>query len=99
MPFELSKQEKGKETEKLTRKRIPIIKVMGVGGAGNNAVNRMAKTGLKNVVLIAVNTDVQVLEETDADLKIQIGERRTRGLGAGEIQRLAKKPHSRVWTR
>lgn len=83
MPFELGKSEKGKETEKISRKRIPIIKVIGVGGAGNNAVNRMATMGLKNVQLIAVNTDVQVLEETEADLKIQIGERRTRGLGAG----------------
>lgn len=83
MPFELSRQSKSQETEKPTRKRIPIIKVVGVGGAGNNAVNRMAKMGLKNVTLIAVNTDVQVLEETDADLKMQIGERRTRGLGAG----------------
>ena len=59
------------------------IKVIGVGGAGNNAVNRMIEAGIKNVEFIAVNTDRQTLNESNAKSKIQIGEKLTRGLGAG----------------
>ena len=67
------------------------IKVIGVGGAGNNAVNRMIEAGIRNVEFIAVNTDRQTLNESKAGskiqigekLKIQIGEKLTRGLGAG----------------
>ena len=59
------------------------IKVIGVGGAGNNAVNRMIDTGIKNVEFIAVNTDRQALLLSKAPTKIQIGEKITRGLGAG----------------
>ncbi|MCL2860367.1 MAG: cell division protein FtsZ [Oscillospiraceae bacterium] len=59
------------------------IKVIGVGGAGNNAVNRMISTGIKNVEFIAVNTDRQTLQCSKATTKIQIGEKITRGLGAG----------------
>ena len=59
------------------------IKVIGVGGAGNNAVNRMIEAGIKNVEFIAVNTDRQTLNESKANSKIQIGEKLTRGLGAG----------------
>lgn len=59
------------------------IKVIGVGGAGNNAVNRMIEAGIKNVEFIAVNTDRQTLNESKAGSKIQIGEKLTRGLGAG----------------
>ena len=59
------------------------IKVIGVGGAGNNAVNRMIEAGIKNVEFIAVNTDRQTLNESKASSKIQIGEKLTRGLGAG----------------
>lgn len=59
------------------------IKVIGVGGAGNNAVNRMIEAGIKGVEFIAVNTDRQQLQQSKAPTKIQIGEKITRGLGAG----------------
>ena len=59
------------------------IKVIGVGGGGNNAVNRMIESGLQGVQFISVNTEDQVLEVSQADVKIQIGEKLTRGLGAG----------------
>ena len=59
------------------------IKVIGVGGAGNNAVNRMIEAGIKGVEFIAVNTDRQALQKSKAGTKIQIGEKVTRGLGAG----------------
>ena len=59
------------------------IKVIGVGGAGNNAVNRMIDAGIKNVEFISVNTDRQALQLSKASTKIQIGEKITRGLGAG----------------
>ena len=59
------------------------IKVIGVGGGGNNAVNRMIEAGLQGVQFISVNTEDQVLEISKADVKIQIGEKPTRGLGAG----------------
>ena len=59
------------------------IKVIGVGGAGNNAVNRMIEAGIRNVEFIAVNTDRQTLNSSKASSKIQIGEKLTRGLGAG----------------
>jgi len=59
------------------------IKVIGVGGAGNNAVNRMIDSGIRGVEFIAVNTDRQALQLSKAAAKIQIGEKITRGLGAG----------------
>ena len=59
------------------------IKVIGVGGAGNNAVNRMVEAGIKNVEFVAINTDRQSLGLSKANTKIQIGEKSTRGLGAG----------------
>lgn len=59
------------------------IKVIGVGGAGNNAVNRMVESGIRGVDFISVNTDRQALQESKASTKIQIGEKITRGLGAG----------------
>ncbi len=59
------------------------IKVIGVGGAGNNAVNRMIESGIKGVDFIAINTDRQALQGSKASTKIQIGEKITRGLGAG----------------
>jgi len=59
------------------------IKVIGVGGAGNNAVDRMIRSGIKGVDFIVVNTDRQVLQASKAPTKIQIGEKITRGLGAG----------------
>ena len=60
-----------------------VIKVIGVGGAGNNAVNRMMDSGIKGVEFIAINTDRQALMLSKAQTKIQIGEKITRGLGAG----------------
>ena len=62
---------------------LAVIKVVGVGGGGTNAVNRMVDAGLSGVEFIAVNTDAQALLMTDADVKIQIGAESTRGLGAG----------------
>jgi cell division protein FtsZ len=62
---------------------LAILKVVGVGGGGTNAVNRMVDAGLSGVEFIAVNTDAQALMMTDADVKIQVGAQATRGLGAG----------------
>jgi len=62
---------------------LAVIKVVGIGGGGTNAVNRMVDAGLKGVEFIAVNTDAQALLDTDADVKIHIGSQATRGLGAG----------------
>jgi cell division protein FtsZ len=64
-------------------KFLAVLKVVGVGGGGTNAVNRMVDAGLSGVEFIAVNTDAQALLMTDADVKIQIGAESTRGLGAG----------------
>jgi cell division protein FtsZ len=62
---------------------LAVIKVVGVGGGGTNAVNRMVDAGLSGVEFIAVNTDAQALMMCDADVKIHIGSQETRGLGAG----------------
>lgn len=62
---------------------LAVIKVVGVGGGGTNAVNRMVDAGLRGVEFIAVNTDAQALLMCDADIKIHIGSKLTRGLGAG----------------
>ena len=62
---------------------LAVIKVVGVGGGGTNAVNRMVDGGLRGVEFIAVNTDAQALLMTDADVKLHIGAKATRGLGAG----------------
>ncbi|MFO7152623.1 MAG: cell division protein FtsZ [Bacillota bacterium] len=67
------------------------IKVIGIGGGGNNAVNRMVDAGLKGVEFIAVNTDAQALFLSKADKKIQIGEKLTKGLGAGANPEIGKK--------
>ncbi len=75
---------------------LAVIKVVGVGGAGVNAVNRMIDAGLKGVEFIAVNTDAQALLMSDADVKLDIGRDLTRGLGAGsdpEIGRQAAEDH------
>lgn len=63
--------------------RYAILKVVGVGGGGNNALNRMIRAGLRGVDFIAINTDAQVLATSEAPEKIQIGVELTRGLGAG----------------
>ena len=60
-----------------------VIKVIGVGGGGNNAVNRMIESGLQGVQFLSANTESQVLELSQADVKIQLGEKVTKGLGAG----------------
>ena len=62
---------------------LAVIKVVGIGGGGSNAVNRMVDAGLKGVEFIAVNTDAQALLMCDADVKLHIGAQATRGLGAG----------------
>lgn len=67
------------------------IKVIGVGGAGNNAVNRMIDAGLKGVEFISVNTDKQALFTSKAEHKLQIGEKLTKGLGAGANPEIGKK--------
>ena len=75
---------------------LAVIKVIGVGGGGVNAVNRMIDAGLKGVEFIAVNTDAQALLMSDADIKLDIGRELTRGLGAGsdpEVGRLAAEEH------
>ena len=59
------------------------IKVIGVGGGGNNAINRMVQSGVKGVEFIALNTDKQALNSSKAEIKLQIGEKLTKGLGAG----------------
>ena len=71
------------DEEKFMMDGTATIKVIGVGGAGNNAVNRMIDAGIKDVEFIAVNTDRQALQLSKASTKIQIGEKLTRGLGAG----------------
>jgi cell division GTPase FtsZ len=62
---------------------LAVIKVVGVGGGGVNAVNRMIELGLRGVEFIAVNTDAQALLMSDADVKLDVGRELTRGLGAG----------------
>ncbi|MBR5489373.1 MAG: cell division protein FtsZ, partial [Firmicutes bacterium] len=68
-----------------------VIKVIGVGGGGCNAVNRMVEAGLKGVEFIAVNTDRQALNRCLSETKIQIGEKLTRGLGAGANPEIGQK--------
>src|SRR5437868_11671740 len=59
------------------------IKVIGVGGGGGNAINRMIEAGIEGVQFLVANTDLQALKSSRASVKIQIGEKLTRGLGAG----------------
>ena len=75
---------------------LAVIKVVGIGGGGVNAINRMIDVGLKGVEFIAINTDAQALLMSDADVKLDIGRKLTRGLGAGaapEIGRQAALDH------
>jgi cell division protein FtsZ len=67
------------------------MKVVGVGGAGGNAVNRMVQAGFTGVEFISINTDAQALENSHADIKIQIGRKLTRGLGAGADPEIGRK--------
>ncbi len=71
--------------------QLATIKVIGVGGGGNNAVNRMIEHGVQGVEFIAVNTDAQALNLSKADIKIQIGAKLTKGLGAGANPEVGKK--------
>ncbi|MEA0554344.1 cell division protein FtsZ [Lysinibacillus irui] len=70
---------------------LAVIKVIGVGGGGNNAVNRMIEHGVQGVDFIAVNTDAQALNLSKAEVKLQIGAKLTRGLGAGANPEVGKK--------
>ena len=75
---------------------LAVIKVVGIGGGGVNAINRMIEVGLKGVEFIAINTDAQALLMSDADVKLDIGRELTRGLGAGadpEVGRRAAEDH------
>src|SRR5690606_22449159 len=75
---------------------LAVIKVVGIGGGGVNAVNRMVEAGVRGVEFIALNTDAQALLMSDADVKLDIGRDVTRGLGAGanpEIGRAAAEEH------
>src|SRR6188474_601816 len=69
---------------------LAVIKVIGVGGGGVNAVNRMIDAGLKGVEFIAINTDAQALLMSDADVKLDVGRDLTRGLGAGSDPEVGK---------
>src|SRR6266540_6372406 len=75
---------------------LAVIKVVGIGGGGVNAVNRMIEGGLRGVEFIAINTDAQTLLMSDAEVKLDIGRETTRGLGAGsdpEVGRRAVEEH------
>ena len=80
----------------LPQNYLAVIKVVGIGGGGVNAVNRMIEAGLKGVEFIATNTDAQALLMSDADIKLDVGRELTRGLGAGsnpEVGRKAAEEH------
>lgn len=70
---------------------VVTIKVVGVGGAGNNVVNRMVRSGIQGVEFIAINTDKQALAVSNADQKLQIGEKMTHGQGAGSDPEIGKR--------
>src|SRR6267143_3413685 len=75
---------------------LAVIKVVGIGGGGTNAVNRMIESGLKGVEFVAMNTDAQALLMSEADVKLDIGRETTRGLGAGsnpDVGRHAAEEH------
>ena len=67
----------------VTNQQFASIKVIGVGGGGSNAVNRMIEAGLQGVEFIAINTDGQALLRSNADIRLRIGDQLTKGLGAG----------------
>lgn len=70
---------------------LAVIKVVGVGGGGTNAVNRMIEEGIRGVEFVAINTDAQALAISDADIKVHIGTDLTRGLGAGANPEVGRK--------
>ena len=69
----------------------PIIKVLGIGGGGGNAVDRMIENDVRGVEFVAINTDAQVLKSSKADIRMQIGKKLTRGLGAGAKPEIGEK--------
>src|SRR6185436_19028112 len=69
----------------------PVIRVIGVGGAGVNAVNRMVEAQVEGVEFIAINTDLQSLQQSNADITLHIGSELTRGLGSGSNPTLGRK--------
>lgn len=71
-------------------KRLTVLKVVGIGGAGGNAINRMVENGFTGVDFIAVNTDLQVLRGSTAQQRIQIGQQLTRGLGSGGVPSIGR---------
>lgn len=82
--------------EMISQNYLAVIKVVGVGGGGVNAVNRMIDAGIRGVEFIAINTDAQALLMSDADMKLDIGRESTRGLGAGadpEVGRSSAEDH------
>ena len=78
-----------KDTDTLNN-YLAVIKVVGVGGGGTNAVNRMIEEGIRGVEFVAVNTDAQALAISDADIKVHIGTDITKGLGAGANPEVGK---------
>ncbi|VWX46228.1 cell-division initiation protein (modular protein) [Micrococcus sp. 116] len=88
---------KGTNTVAAPQNYLAVIKVVGIGGGGVNAVNRMIEVGLRGVEFIAINTDAQALLMSDADVKLDVGRELTRGLGAGanpEVGRQAAEDHA-----
>src|SRR5215217_31212 len=83
------RESNGREAEKLRltldpeARRGAKIKVVGIGGGGSNAVNRMVEVGLTGVEFIVANTDAQALDHSKAAIKLQLGQKLTKGLGAG----------------
>jgi len=96
--MKMSRQEPARGTDVAAPQNyLAVIKVVGIGGGGVNAVNRMIDVGLKGVEFIAVNTDAQALLMSDADVKLDVGRELTRGLGAGadpEVGKKAAEDHS-----
>ena len=96
-PTAAGKREREAPTVAAPQNYLAVIKVVGIGGGGVNAVNRMIEVGLKGVEFIAVNTDAQALLMSDADVKLDVGRELTRGLGAGadpEVGKKAAEDHS-----
>lgn len=75
----------------VANEQFACIKVVGIGGGGSNAVNRMIEAGLHGVEFISMNTDAQALSRSDADIKLRIGDKLTRGLGAGANPEVGRK--------
>ncbi len=89
--------EQGTQDVAAPQNYLAVIKVVGIGGGGVNAVNRMIEVGLRGVEFIAINTDAQALLMSDADVKLDVGRELTRGLGAGadpEVGRKAADDHA-----